>query len=170
MVLCVGIPYTQHAFYRSIMLSQMKSMSDFLLEYFSSFNMLVDHLGILVNCRFILTRLGWSWDYAPPPPRPPLYFMATPAACSQEVPSLGAGRWAPAADLCHSHSNTGSEPHLTYTTARGNAGSLTHCERPGIKPTSSWILVGFLTHWAAMRTLRLCISNRCPKIPELGCR
>ena len=29
----------------------------------------------------------------------------------------------------------------TYTTVHGNAGSLTHCERPGIKPVSSGILV-----------------------------
>ena len=34
-----------------------------------------------------------------------------------------------------------------YTTACGNAGSLTHEARPGIEPKSSWILVGFLTHW-----------------------
>ena len=35
-----------------------------------------------------------------------------------------------------------------YATACGNAGSLTHWVRPGIKPTSSWILVGFLSCWA----------------------
>ena len=35
----------------------------------------------------------------------------------------------------------------TYATAQGNAGSLTHWARPGIKPMSSWILVGFeLSH------------------------
>ena len=33
----------------------------------------------------------------------------------------------------------------TYTTAHGNAGSLTHRVRPGIEPTSSWILVGFVS-------------------------
>ena len=33
----------------------------------------------------------------------------------------------------------------TYTTVHGNAGSLTHWVRPGIKPLSSWILVGFIT-------------------------
>ena len=32
----------------------------------------------------------------------------------------------------------------TYTTAHSNAGSLTHRARPGIKPTSSWVLVGSL--------------------------
>ena len=29
--------------------------------------------------------------------------------------------------------------------SHSNAGSLTHWVRPGIKPASSWILVGFLT-------------------------
>ena len=30
----------------------------------------------------------------------------------------------------------------TYTSAHGNSRSLTHWARPGIEPTSSWILVG----------------------------
>ena len=34
----------------------------------------------------------------------------------------------------------------------GNTGSLTHLVRPGIKPTSSWILVGFVNLWAMMGT------------------
>ena len=33
----------------------------------------------------------------------------------------------------------------TYIRAPGNTRSLTHWARPGIKPTSSWILVGFVT-------------------------
>ena len=33
----------------------------------------------------------------------------------------------------------------TYTTAHGNTGSLAHWTRPGIKPTSSWFLVGFVS-------------------------
>ena len=33
----------------------------------------------------------------------------------------------------------------TYTTVLGNTGSLTHWVRPRLKPTSSWILVGFIT-------------------------
>ena len=50
-----------------------------------------------------------------------------------------------AAGLHHSHSNSRSEPRLwpTYTTAHGNAGSLTHWVRPGIRPSSSWMLVRF---------------------------
>ena len=42
---------------------------------------------------------------------------------------------------------------MTCSAACGNAGSLTHWVRPRIKPASSWMLVGFLTHWAAMETL-----------------
>ena len=38
----------------------------------------------------------------------------------------------------------------TYTTAHGNA--LTHWARPGVEPTSSWMLVRFIDHWATMGT------------------
>ena len=34
---------------------------------------------------------------------------------------------------------------VTYTTAHGNTGSLTHWVRPEIKPKSSWILVGLVS-------------------------
>ena len=48
---------------------------------------------------------------------------------------------ATAASLCHRHGiQVGS---VTYTTAHGNAWSLTHWLGPGIEPRSSWILVGF---------------------------
>ena len=40
----------------------------------------------------------------------------------------------------------------TYTTAHSNARSLTHWGRPGIKPTTSWFLVGFINNWATMVT------------------
>ena len=40
----------------------------------------------------------------------------------------------------------------TYTTVHGNAGSLTHWAGPGIQPTSSWMLVAFINHWATMGT------------------
>ena len=50
------------------------------------------------------------------------------------------------------HATATATPDLshtaTYTIANGNSRSLTHWTRPGIRPTSSWILVGFLTHWA----------------------
>ena len=52
-----------------------------------------------------------------------------------------------AAGLRQSHSNTRSKPYLRPTphTAHGNARSLTHWMRPGIKPEFSWILVRFVT-------------------------
>ena len=34
---------------------------------------------------------------------------------------------------------------VTYTTAHGNAGSLTHWARPGIEPISTWMLVKFIS-------------------------
>ena len=40
----------------------------------------------------------------------------------------------------------------TYTTTHGSTGSLTHWARPGIKPTTSWILVGLINHWATAGT------------------
>ena len=54
---------------------------------------------------------------------------------------------ATAAGLHHSHSNRSRvlATSMTYTTAHGNARSLTHDGRPGIKPASSWILVSFFT-------------------------
>ena len=43
----------------------------------------------------------------------------------------------------------------TYTTAQGNARSLTHWARPGIEPETPWFLVGFVNHWATTGTPRL---------------
>ena len=60
---------------------------------------------------------------------------------------------ATAASLCHSHSNHGIRAmSVTYTTAHGKAGSLIHWARPGFKPTSSWILVGFVNCWVMKGT------------------
>ena len=60
-----------------------------------------------------------------------------------EVPRRGVKTGVAAADHSHSHRYARSEP--IYTTAHGNAGSLTHRVRPGIEPTSLWILVGFVS-------------------------
>ena len=56
-----------------------------------------------------------------------------------------------AAGLHHSQHQT-QAPSETYTMDHGNAGArptqqimATHSARPGIKPTSSWILVEFVT-------------------------
>ena len=40
----------------------------------------------------------------------------------------------------------------TYTTAHGNAGSLTHWARAGTEPATSCFLVRFVNHWATMGT------------------
>ena len=37
---------------------------------------------------------------------------------------------------------------VTHTRAHGNTRSLTHWARPGIEPSTSWFLVGFISHWA----------------------
>ena len=39
-----------------------------------------------------------------------------------------------------------------YTTAHSNAGYIIHWWRPGIKPTSSWFLIGFVNHWSLKGT------------------
>ena len=63
------------------------------------------------------------------------FFRVAPAAygSSQDRSRTRAA----AASLCHSHSNTSS---------------LTHWSRPGIKLSTSWILVGFLIPWATRGT------------------
>ena len=66
-------------------------------------------------------------------------FRALPAAYGKSQARVWIG--ATAAGLDHRHSNARSESHLrTYTTTHGSTGLLTHWARPGIKPTSSWIL------------------------------
>ena len=49
---------------------------------------------------------------------------------------------------------------VTYTTAHGTTGSLTHWARPEIKPAISWFLVGFISHWATTGTPEITTSNR----------
>ena len=69
-------------------------------------------------------------------------FRATPAAFGDSQARGSVGALAPG--LCQSHSNLGIQAmSASYTTAYGSTGSLTHWPRPGIEPTSSWLLVGF---------------------------
>ena len=42
-----------------------------------------------------------------------------------------------------------------YTTAHGNIRSLNHWASPGIEPSSSWMLVRFVNHWAMMGTPKI---------------
>ena len=69
-------------------------------------------------------------------------FRATPTAYGSTQGRIRAT----AAGLHHSHSNAGSvAASVTYSRTHGNAGSLTHWARPGIEPTSSWVLVRFIS-------------------------
>ena len=70
------------------------------------------------------------------------FFRATPMAYGSSQ-ARGQIR-AAAAGLHHSHSQIQAAP-ATYTTAHGNARSLTHRVRPGIEPTTSCFLVGFIS-------------------------
>ena len=71
---------------------------------------------------------------------------------------FGGGIFSIAASVAFGSSWAGVELELqlpastTYTTACGNAGSLTHWVRPGIESASLWILVGFLTCWSTIGT------------------
>ena len=59
--------------------------------------------------------------------------------------------------------------HQTYTAACGNTGSLTHWARRGDEPTSSWIVVRFLIHWATTRTWLSLICNALNNVLKLYC-
>ena len=72
---------------------------------------------------------------------PPLFRAPLMASGSSQV-SGGIG--AAAAGLHHSHGHSGSKPHL-QPTHHSSWESLTHWARPGIQPTSLWILVIFVT-------------------------
>ena len=61
------------------------------------------------------------------------------------------------ASLHHSHSSLTSS--VTYTTAHSTARSLTHWARPGIKPTSSWMLVRFTNGLATMGTSKTPVNS-----------
>ena len=81
-------------------------------------------------------------------------FKTRPVAYGSSQARYGIG--AAAAGLCHSHRNMGSKPYLwpmaPCGTTCGNARSLTHWVKSGIKPASSWTLVRFLTHWITRET------------------
>ena len=85
-------------------------------------------------------------------------FRATPVTCGC---SLAKSRVRVAAASLHDspqkHQNQATS--ASYTAACGNARSLTHWARWGIKPASSWILVGFLSHWATTGTPPFCFPN-----------
>ena len=79
------------------------------------------------------------------------FFTAAPVAYGSSE-ARGQIRVA-AAGLCHTHSNSGSElPLWPAPQLIAMPDPLTHWVRPGMEPTSSWILVGFLTCWDTTET------------------
>ena len=62
--------------------------------------------------------------------------------------------------LHQSHSNVRSEPCLQTTPQlHSNTGSSIHQARPGIKPATSWFLVGFINHCTTTGTPYLYLKN-----------
>ena len=75
--------------------------------------------------------------------------------------SFQAESWISAIAVGHSHSNSGSEPCLPPTPQlTANAGSLIHWVRPGIEPTSLWILVGWVSTEPRQELPGICVSKR----------
>ena len=73
------------------------------------------------------------------------FFRATPTAygSSQARGQIGAAA---------AYTTATATLDQSHTVAHGNAGFLPHWARPEVEPTSSWILVRLLTHWATMGT------------------
>ena len=104
------------------------------------------------------------------------YSFLGPNLRHMEIPRVMSWIGAAAASLHNSHSTAGTRAtSVTYTTACSNARYLTHWARPEIEPAFSWILVGFLTHWATTGTpsLQLLfswdISHKRPLLSLLCC-
>ena len=70
--------------------------------------------------------------------------MAVPMACGGSQTRGPVGAQLPAYATATATKDL-SRVCATYTTAHGNAGSLTHSTRPGIEPATSWFLVGFIS-------------------------
>ena len=73
------------------------------------------------------------------------FFFLGPHLQHMEVPRLGVNR------SCSCRPTPQPQQHgiwamsATYTTAHSNTGSLTHWARPGIEPTTSWLLARFVS-------------------------
>ena len=81
-----------------------------------------------------------------------LFSFLGPHLRHMEVPRLGSNWSCSCQPRPQPHQNQTTS--ATQATAHGNAGSLNHWLRPGIKTASSWILVKFITHWATTGTPR----------------
>ena len=75
----------------------------------------------------------------------------------------------------HTTATATRDPSHVCGLHHSNARSLTHWVRPGIEPVSSWMLVGFINHWAttgtpSLRTEERALwggSNKCVSVCDL---
>ena len=112
-------------------------------------------LGVDQTHAFTVTQAAAVW-FSPPPPLfsvfLPFLFRATSMAyggSQARGPIESCSRW-PIPEPQQFEIWAAS---ATYTTLHGNTRSLTHWARPGIKPETSWFLVGFVNNWATKATL-----------------
>ena len=106
---------------------------------------LIEIHGVSWACGFIVFIRFGKWFFFPNTHVLPTFFFLGPNPQCMEVPRLAGLNWS-----CSCWPTPQSQQHgiqaksATYAAAHGNPGSLTHWARPGIKPTSSWMLVGFV--------------------------
>ena len=118
-------------------------------------------LDMIINkinyCIFVNSSCSYSYDF--------FFFFGLFAFSRADSAAYGGSQTrglivVVATGLCQSHSNAGS-----FTTAHGNSGSSTHWVRPGIKPTTSWFLVGFVNYCATIGIPHVILKN-CLCIPK----
>ena len=85
----------------------------------------------------------------PPPPPPPFFFfflLFRAIPWHMEVLRLGVESELQVLATAIATATRDQSCFCNLHHTHGNAGSLTHWARPGIEPTSSWILVRFVNH------------------------
>ena len=80
------------------------------------------------------------------------FFFLGPHPQHMEVPRLGWKRSWSCQSMPQPQQHQIQIASVTYATAHGNIGSLTHWVSPGIKPHPHGHCVGFLSHWATLET------------------
>ena len=90
-----------------------------------------------------------------------LFFRATPVACGSSQ-AKGWDQSCSCWPTSHPEQHQIQATSVTYTAAHSNTRSLTHWAGPGIKPTSSWIPVWFVTAepWWPPKTVKF-LSLKC---------